>query len=82
MSMIYRHLLRLILATVVGVLPLTLLPTASAQAEAPAVNVFEILRKQGITTLKSGQLYHSSRIIASSSNGARWAGTQPGSRSS
>ena len=56
--MIYRHLLRLLLAAVVGAMPLTLLPTSSAKAEAPAVNVFEILHNQGITTLKSGQPYN------------------------
>ena len=58
MSMIYRHLLRLMLAAVVGAIPLMLLSTPSVKAEAPAVNVFEILRKQGITTLKSGQPYN------------------------
>lgn len=58
MSMIYRHLLRLMLAAVVGAVPLTLLPTPSVKAEAPAVNVFEILHKQGITKLKSGQPYN------------------------
>jgi hypothetical protein len=58
MSMIYHHLLRLMLVAVVGAIMLTLLPTPSANAEAPAVNVFEILHKQGITTLKSGQPYN------------------------
>ena len=58
MSILYRHLLRLMLAAVLGAVPLTLLPTASAKAEAPAVNVFEILHTQGITTLKSGQPYN------------------------
>jgi hypothetical protein len=58
MSIIYRHLLRLLLAAVVGAMLLTLLPTRSVKAEAPAVNVFELLHKQGNTTLKSGQPYN------------------------
>jgi hypothetical protein len=46
------------LAAIVGAMLLTLLPTSSAKAEAQAVNVFELLHKQGNTTLKSGQPYN------------------------
>ena len=58
MSTIYRHLLRLMLAAVVGGMTLMLLPTASAKAEAPALNVFEVLSSKGITALESGHPYN------------------------
>jgi len=58
MSTIYRHLLRLMLAAVVGAMMLMLLPTASTLAEAPALNVFEILHNKGIATLESGHRYN------------------------
>jgi hypothetical protein len=57
MSKMYRHLLRLMLAAVVGSMVFIFLPTASAKAEAPVLNVFEMLHNKGITSLESGRSY-------------------------